>query len=80
MIYLIIKHGFDSSENHNPKYSNYVGYVKEEDQAKRIIQNFNKENKFISNGKLYNKYKSYFFWEDILYPYLSYVKINEFIK
>ena len=34
---IVIKHGFDSLENHNPHYSSVLGYTQNEDEAKDWI-------------------------------------------
>ena len=67
MIYLIIKHGFDIMENHNPKYEDIYGYVTDKEEMTKIVNEFNNR-----------KEERYFGYYDktTLYPYLSYKTVK----
>jgi len=69
MIYLLIKHGFDSMENHNPEYIKYYGYVESEEKANEIVNEF--------NSRTEGRYQGYYTFDKKLYPYLSYIIINK---
>lgn len=56
-MYLIVKHCFDSWENHNPEYTKIVGYIENEFDANDWIkEHSNKEQYRAWNGKMYPYY------------------------
>lgn len=69
MIYLLIRHGFDSMENYNPEYTKIYGYVETEEKANEIINEF--------NNRTEGRYEGYYTINKKLYPYLSYKKVNK---
>lgn len=63
-MYLIIKHNFDNMENHNPEYTELVGYIKDELDADAWIE---------SQGDI-ELYKG---WNGMMYPYYTKQKIKK---
>lgn len=64
IMYLIIKHGFDSLENYNPECEDIVGYIKDELDADAWIE-------AQSNKKQYKG------WNGKSYPYYTKQEVKE---
>jgi len=66
-MYIVIEHNFDNMENHNPNYSNIVGYVEDETSAIKWIEE-KKQN--------INQHKG---WDGEMYPYFDYKFIKKLL-
>ena len=56
-MYLIVKHSFDSLENHNPEYTEVIGYIKDELDADSWIESQGDKEQYKGwNGKMYPYY------------------------
>lgn len=62
---IIIEHNFDNMENDYPNSSNIVGYVEDEINSSKWIENKMKDIK---------QYKG---WDGDMYPYFSYIKVEK---
>lgn len=64
-MYIIIEHNFDNMENNYPNSSNIVGYVEDEINASKWIENKMKD------------IKQHEGWDGDVYPYFSYIKAEK---